>query len=32
VLIRDVVHRSVIERDQIPRHLTTPLLIACSGR
>ena len=25
-------HRPVIERDQIPRHLTTPFSAACSGR
>jgi hypothetical protein len=25
-------HCAVIERDQIPRHLTTPFSVACSGR
>jgi hypothetical protein len=27
-----VIHRALIERDQIPRHHMTPFSAACSGR
>src|SRR5262249_41487620 len=31
LLLGDEVHRAVVERDQVPRHLTTPFSAACSG-